>query len=186
MKLYIKYMVSLRCKMTVQAALQQLGLLYTFIDLGIVELVEEISYSQREALKEILLQSELELMDDKKSLLIEKMTAVVIEMIHHNEQLPKVNYSEYISQKVGDDYTYLSNLFPEVKGTTLQQFIIFHKIERVKELILYDELTLTEIAYRLRYSSRSHLSNQFKKVTGLSPSFYKQIKYKRKANLEHL
>ena len=107
-------------------------------------------------------------------------------MIHYSEELPKENYSVYISERLGYDYTYLANTFSEVKGITIQQFIITHKIEKVKELLLYDELNLTEISYKLNYSSVAHLSNQFKKITGLSPSFYKQLKKKRKQNLENL
>ncbi len=125
-------------------------------------------------------------MDDKKSILIERIKSVIIEMIHYSEELPKVNYSDYISEKLGYDYTYLANTFSEVKGMTIQQFIIFHKIEKVKELLLYDELNLTEIAYKLHYSSVAHLSNQFKKITGLTPSYYKQLKEKRKENLENI
>jgi len=132
------------------------------------------------------LKSGLDLLDDKKSILIEKIKTLIIEMIHYSEELPAVNYSDYISEKLGYDYTYLSNIFTEVKGTTIQQFIIIHKIEKVKELLLYDELNLTQIAYKLHYSSVGHLSNQFKKVTGLSPSFYKQTKHKRNTNLENL
>jgi len=107
-------------------------------------------------------------------------------MIHYSDELPNVNYSEYISEKLNLDYTYLSNLFSEVKGITLQQYIIINKIEKVKELLLYDELNLTEISYKLHYSSVAHLSNQFKKITGVSPSFYKQLKRKRQANLENM
>jgi AraC-like DNA-binding protein len=128
----------------------------------------------------------LELLDDKRSILIEKIKNVITELIHYSDELPRVNYSDYISEKLGYDYTYLSNIFSEVKGTTIQQFIIINKIERVKELLLYDELNLTEIAYKLHYSSVAHLSNQFKKITGLSPSFFKQLKQKRKGNLENL
>lgn len=128
----------------------------------------------------------LELLDDKKNILIERIKAVIVEMIHYSEELPKINYSDHISEKLNHDYTYLSNTFSEVKGITIQQYIIFHKIERVKELLLYDELTLTEIAYRMQYSSVAHLSNQFKKVTGLTPSYCKQLKHKRKGNLENL
>jgi AraC-like DNA-binding protein len=109
---------------------------------------------------------------------------VIIEMIHYSDELPKVNYSEYISEKLGYDYTYLANMFSEVQGITIQQFIIIHKIERVKELLLYDQLNLTEISYALHYSSVAHLSNQFKKITGLTPSFYKKLKQKRDSNLE--
>lgn len=179
-------MVSLRCKMMVQEELKRLGLKYIVVDLGVAEVFEDITENQRQQLKENLLKSGLELLDDKKSILIEKIKTVIIEMVHYSEELPKQNYSEYISYKLGYDYTYLSNTFSEVKGITIQQFIIMHKIERVKELLLYDELSLTEISYRLNYSSVAHLSNQFKKITGLSPSFYKQLKQKRKGNLENL
>jgi AraC-like DNA-binding protein len=184
--LYIKYMVSLRCKMMVKEELKKLGLHYVVIDLGVVEILEEMTDEQRRQLKENLLKSGLELLDDKKNILIEKIKNVITEMIHYSDELPKVNYSDYISEKLGYDYTYLANIFSEVKGITIQQFIIIHKIERVKELLLYDELSLTEISHNLHYSSVAHLSNQFKKVTGLSPSFYKQLKEKRKSNLENM
>ncbi len=186
MMLYIKYMVSLRCKMVVKEELKKLGLHYVVIELGSVEVLENITPDQRLKLKDSLLKSGLELLDDKKSILIEKIKAVIIEMIHYSDELPKVNYSDYISEKLSYDYTYLANMFSEVKGITIQQFIIIHKIEKVKELLLYDELNLTEIAYKLHYSSVAHLSNQFKKITGLSPSFYKQLKQKRFANLENV
>ncbi len=186
MRLYIKYMVSLRCKMVVKEELKNLGLHYVIVELGMVDILEDITREQQELLKENLLQSGLELLDDAKSILIEKIKNVIIEMVHYNDELPKVNYSDYISEKLSYDYTYLANTFSEVKGITIQQFIIIHKIERVKELLLYDELSLTEISYKLNYSSVAHLSNQFKKITGLSPSFYKQLKQKRKENLENL
>lgn len=186
LKLYIKYMVSLRCKMIVKEELNKLGLRYVNVDLGVVDVMEDFSSSQREQLKLNLLKSGLELLNDKKSILIEKIKNVITEMIHYSDELPKINYSDFISEKLNYDYTYLSNIFSEVKGITIQQFIIIHKIEKVKELLLYDELTLTEIAYQLHYSSVSHLSKQFKKVTGLSPTFYKQLKQKRKGNLENM
>ena len=186
MKLYIKYMVSLRCKLLVKEELHTLGIPYAAIDLGVVELQEDISDHQREQLKTSLLRSGLELLDDKRSILIEKIKNVIIEMIHYSDELPKVNYSDYISEKLNYDYTYLSNIFAEVKGITIQQFIIINKIERVKELLLYDQLNLTEISYKLHYSSVAHLSNQFKKVTGISPSFFKKLKKKRNENLENM
>ena len=186
MKLYIKYMVSLRCKMVVKEALHLLGLHYVSIDLGVIDLKEDITDQQRNLLKENLIKSGLELRDDKKSILIEKIRNVIIEMIHYADELPEINYSEYISDKLGYDYTYLANLFSEVKGVTIQHFIILHKIEKIKELLLYDELTLTEISYKLNYSSVAHLSNQFKKITGLAPSYYKQLKLKRNSNLENM
>jgi len=186
MKLYIKYMVSLRCKMIVKEALEHLGLHDTALDLGLVEILEEITPEQRQLLKATLGRSGLELLDDKKSILIDKIKTVIIEMIHYSEDLPTVNYSDYISEKLDYDYTYLSNIFSEVKGITIQHFIIMHKIEKVKELLLYDEMNLSEISYKLHYSSVSHLSNQFKKITGLSPSFFKKLRQKRTANLEDL
>ncbi len=186
MKLYIKYMVSLRCKMMVKEELQKLGLHYVVVDLGMVEVLEDITKEQRRKLSVNLLKSGLELLENKRSILIEKIKTVITEMIHYSAELPKVNYSEYISKKLGYDYTYLANTFSEVKGITIQQFIILHKIEKVKELILYDELNLSEIAYRLHYSSPAHLSNQFKKITGLTPSFYKKLKQKRNKNLENM
>ena len=176
MKLYIKYMVSQRCKMMVIDELNKVGVQYTAVDLGMVETFQDLSVQQRSLLRENLLKSGLELLDDKKSILIERIKNLIVEMVHYSDQLPNLNYSEYISNKLQYDYTYLSNIFSEVKGTTIQQFIIIHKIERVKELLLYDELNLTEIAYKLQYSSVAHLSNQFKKVTGLSPSFFKKLK----------
>jgi AraC-like DNA-binding protein len=179
-------MVSLRCKLLVKEELQRLGLHLVVLELGMVEILEQITSEQQEQLRKRLLHAGLELMDDKKSILIERIKNLIIEMIHYSQQLPKVNYSDYLGQTLGYDYTYLSNVFSEVKGITIQQFIIIHKIERVKELLLYNELTLTEISYRLHYSSVAHLSNQFKKVTGLSPSFYKKLKQKRKKNLENL
>lgn len=179
-------MVSLRCKMMVKEELKKLGLRYVVVELGMVEILEDITEEQRILLKENLYKSGLELLDDKKSILIEKIKNVITEMIHYSDELPTNNFSEFISGKLNYDYTYLSNIFSEVKGITIQQFIIIHKIERVKELLLYDELNLTEISYKLHYSSVAHLSNQFKKVTGLSPSFYKQLKHKRKGNLENM
>lgn len=186
MRLYIKYMVSLRCIMMVKDELKSLGLRYIAVELGTVDILEDITQQQHDELKKNLLRSGLELLDDKRAILIEKIKSVIIEMIHYADELPKENYSDYISQKLNYDYTYLANIFSEVKGITIQQFIIIHKIEKVKELLLYDELNLTEISYKMHYSSVAHLSNQFKKVTGLSPSFYKQLKQKRNENLENL
>lgn len=184
MKLYVKYMVSLRCKMVVKEELKKLGLHYVIVDLGVIEIMENISTAQRLELKQNLKKSGLELLDDKNSMLIENIKNVIIEMIHYTDEVPKVNYSDYLSEIIGYDYTYLSNVFSEVKGITIQQFIILHKIERVKELLIYDELNLTEISYKLHYSSVAHLSNQFKRITGHTPTFYRNLKNKRKQNLE--
>ena len=186
MKLFIKYMVSLRCKMLVKEELKKLGLHFIVVDLGEIEVMETITPEIREQLKSALLASGLELMDDKRAILIERIKNVITEMIHFADELPVTNYSDFISEKLQYDYTYLSNIFSEVKGVTIQQFIIFHKIERVKELMLYDELNLTEISYKLNYSSVAHLSNQFKKVTGLSPSHFKQLKDKKRIPIEEI
>lgn len=185
-KIYIKYMVSLRCKLLVQEELKNMGIKYFVVDLGVVELFESLNDTERDQLSQQLKKSGLELMDDKKSILIERIKNIVVQLIHYTDNLPKVNYSEFISEKLGYDYTYLANIFSEVKGITIQQFIILHKIEKVKELLLYDELNLTEISYKLHYSSVAHLSNQFKKITGLTPTFYKQMNNKRKKSLEDI
>jgi AraC-like DNA-binding protein len=179
-------MVSLRCKSVVKQELHKIGLHCVNVDLGTIEIRESITDVQRELLRKNLMATGLVLLDDKRKILIAKIKAVIIEMIHYTDELPKVNYSDYISEKLGYDYTYLANTFSEVKGLTIQQFIIINKIERVKELLLYEELNLTEISYKLHYSSVAHLSNQFKKITGLSPSYYKSLKKKRFENLEDL
>lgn len=186
LKLYIKYMVSTRCKLAVKEELKKMGLHFIVVDLGEVEIMENITIDQREELKIGLLESGLELMDNKRAVLIEKIINVITEMIHHTDELPVMNYSNHISEKLQYDYTYLSNLFSEVKGITIQQYIIINKIERAKELLLYDELNLTEISYKLHYSSVAHLSNQFKKVTGLSPSQFKQFRNRKRNTIEEL
>jgi len=177
-------MVSIRCKMMVKSELDKLGLEYGAIDLGEVEVKEPLAEEKYKQLKLALLKSGLELMDDKKAILIEKIKLVIIEMVHYADEVPKFKNSEYLSEKLNHDYTYLSNLFSEVTGITIEQFIIAHKIEKVKELLLYDELNLTEISYKLNYSSVAHLSNQFKKVTGLTPTFFKQLKQKKRITLD--
>lgn len=179
-------MVSLRCKMMVKEELRKLGLHYVIVELGMVEILEDITETQRTQLGDNLLKSGLELLNDKRAILIDRIKGVIIEMIHYSDELPAVNYSDYISEKLHHDYTYLSNIFSEVKGITIQQYIIIHKIEKVKELLLYDELNLTQISYKLNYSSVAHLSNQFKKVTGLSPSYFKKLKQKRTDTLENI
>jgi AraC-like DNA-binding protein len=186
MKLFIKYMVSLRCKMTVKAELKKLGLHYILVDLGEVEIMENMSAEQHHQLKSALLTSGLELMDDKKAILVEKTKNIIIDMIHYSDEVPRMKKSVFISQKLNYDYTYISNLFAEATGITIEHFIIAHKIERAKELIIYNELNLSEIADKLNYSSVAHLSNQFKKVTGLTPSFFKSLKHKKRQNLENI
>ncbi len=184
MKIYIKYMVSNRCKMAVKEELKKLGLHYVILGLGEVEILEDISAVQREQLKTALKKSGLEFLEGKKAILIERIKNVIIEMVHYRDAPLQVNFSDFLSEKLQHDYTYLSNLFSEVVGTTIEHFIIAHKIERVKGLIVYDELNLTEISYLLNYSSVAHLSNQFKKVTGLTPTHFKKLKQKRLVGLE--
>jgi AraC-like DNA-binding protein len=177
-------MVSARCKMAVKAELKKLGLHFVFVELGEVEIMENISGEQREQLKIALLHSGLELMDDKKAILIDKIKALIVEVVYHTDELVKINFSRFLSEKLNHEYTYLANLFSEIQGSTIEQVIIAHKIERIKELIIYGELSITEIANRLNYSSVAHLSNQFKKMTGLTPSHFKQLKEKRENPIE--
>ena len=179
-------MVSNRCKMVVKEELHKLGLFYIIVDMGVVDIMDDISDEMHEQIRVALHLSGLELMDDKKSVLIEKIKKVIIDMVHYDCELPKINFSDFLSSKLNYDYTYMANMFSEVQGTTIEQCIIAHKIERVKELIMYDELNLTEIAWKMQYSSVSHLSNQFKKVTGLTPSHFKNMKDKRRIPLEEI
>lgn len=179
-------MVSNRCKMMVKEELKKLNLHFMVVDLGEVDVMEDITEEQREQLQQALIESGLELMDDKKAILIEKIKNVVIEMVHHSDEVFKTNFSEHLSEKLNHDYTYLANLFSEVQGTTIAQFLISHKVERIKELIIYDELNISEIAWKMNYSSVAHLSNQFKKVTGLTPSHFKQLKDKRRSPIEDI
>jgi AraC-like DNA-binding protein len=180
-------MVSLRCKMAVKEELDKLKLKHTSIELGEVNLKKDITGDDREYLRKGLLKKGLELIDDKKSQLIEKTKTIIIELIHYSEENPKINYSDYISEKLDYNYNHLSSLFSEVTGTTIVNYIIINKIERVKELLLYDELTLTEISLLMEYSSVAHLSHQFKKITGLTPTYFKKMKqYKKRIMLEEL
>jgi AraC-like DNA-binding protein len=186
LKLYIKYMVSTRCKMVVKEELKKLGLHFMVVELGEVEIMETLSDEQRDALKSGLLSAGLELMDDKRAILIEKIKNTIIEMVHHTEEPIKINFSDYLSEKLNHDYTYLSNIFSLVQGTTIEQFVIAHKIERIKELIIYDELNITEIAWKMNYCSVAHMSNQFKKMTGLSPSHFKKLKTMRRNPIDEI
>lgn len=179
-------MVSLRCKTLVRKELEELGINYAYVGLGTVETLEDLPKEQRTRFNEKLLKSGLELLDDGRSILIERIKNAVIEMVHYNDEIPKTKYSTYLAEKLNHDYTYLASTFSEVTGMTLQHYIINHKVEKVKESLLYDNLSLTEIANKLQYSSASHLSFQFKKMTGLAPSYYKKLKIKRSLNREDL
>jgi len=186
LKLFIRNMVCLRCKMAVKEELTKLGLHLVSIELGEAEITEKISIAQHDQLNIALMRSGLELMDDKKSVLIQQIKTVIIELVHTSKEPLLIKFSEFLSQKLNHDYTYLANLFSEVQGSTIEKFYITHKIERVKELLIYDELNLTEIAHLMNYSSVSHLSAQFKKVTGLTPTHFKQLKIKRRSLLENI
>ena len=179
-------MVSNRCKMVVKEALKELGLHFVMVNLGEVEIMEKITEQQRDTLKDTLFSAGLELIDDKRSILIEKIKNTIIEIVHHSEEMIKVSFSVYLSEKLHHDYTYMANLFSEFQGTTIEQFIILHKVEKIKELLIYGELNITEIAYKMNYSSNAHLSSQFKKVTGLTPSRFKQLKEKRRKPIEDI
>ena len=177
-------MVSTRCKMLVKAELENMGLRYTKVELGEAIIEEDLSLEKWEELNTALKRSGIELMDDKKSILIEKIKKVVIETVHYSEEKLESNFSDYLSKQLKHDYTYLANLFSESQGITIEHYLISHKIERVKELLMYDELNITEIAWKMHYSSVAHLSNQFKKITGLTPSYFKKLKDRRRDTLE--
>lgn len=176
-------MVCIRCQMVVKAELEKLDLKYTQVRIGEVDLVGDVKPEQLEQLNVGLKKAGLGLMDDKKSILVEKTRSAIIELVHYSEDQIKVNLPDFLSEKLNYNYTYLANLFSEVKGITIEKFYLTHKIERVKELIVYDELNLSEIAYRMNYSSVAHLSNQFKKFTGLTPTHFKMLKAKRRDTL---
>jgi len=175
-------MVSIRCKMLVKSELDKLGLNYTRVELGEAEIEEDISLKQWHELNTTLKKSGIELIDDKKSILIEKIKMVIVDLVHHSKEPLEMNFSKYLSQKLKADYASLASLFSESQGITIEQFLIIHKIERIKELLIYDQLNITEIAWQMGYSSSAHLSSQFKKITGLTPSFFKKIKIRRIEN----
>ncbi len=186
LKLFIKNMVCIRCQMVVKSGLEKLGILYKHVKIGEAEIIGEIQPQQMEQLKSELLNAGLLLMDNKKSILVERIKCTIIELVHFDEDQIKVNLSDYLSEKLNYNYTYLANLFSEVKGITIEKFYLTHKIEKVKEMIVYDELNLTEIAYRMHFSSVAHLSNQFKKFTGVTPSQFKNLKNRPRESLENV
>jgi len=174
MKLFIKNMISLNAKTRAMAVMKSLGLHPVVADIGEVEIPDNVSSKKYDLLRRALRREDFDVVNNKETILAEKIRYLVIEMIHYSEELPEINFSDYISTKLHLDYTYLSRCFSKINDITIQQFIIAQKIERVKQLLLYNDLTLSEIAWRLQYSSTSHLSSQFKKVTGLTPSLYKK------------
>ena len=179
-------MVCIRCKMAVKDELQKLGFHPVIVELGEADITEELDEGELELVRAGMLKYGLELMEDKKSVLIQKIKNIIVELVHYSEEPLVVNLSEYLHTKLNHSYTYLANLFSLVQGTTIEKYFISHKIERVKELLVYNELSLSEIAYLMHYSSVAHLSAQFKKVTGLTPSHFKQLREKRRKMLEEL
>jgi len=170
----------------VKSIVEDLGLQLVSIDVGEIEVEDVLSDQQYQKLRATLEQNDFELIAGKENILTEKIKSVIIEMIHYSDELPVIKYSSYISSKLKTNYTYLSKIFSKVKNVTIEHFIILHKIERVKQLLLYTELTLSEIAWKLHYSSTAHLSAQFKKITGITPSLFKKLKYNELAPLESL
>jgi len=179
-------MVSTRCKIAVKEVFRNLGLVYGNVELGEVELAEILSDDMLDELKISLLNIGFELIEDRRAILIERIKNIVIDMVHHSDKPIKVNFSDYLSEKLKYDYTYMANVFSEVQGISIEQFIISHKVERIKEFIIYDELNMTEIAFKMNYSSVAHLSGQFKKVTGLTPSYFKKLKMRRLEPIENI
>jgi AraC-like DNA-binding protein len=186
MKLFIQNMVSLRCKLFVKSELEKLGVSFSKIELGEVNIIGIISAEKVEKLKIALHEAGLELIDQPNSVCIEKLKNIIIEMVHYAEELPRVKNSDYISEKMNMNYCTLSILFSQTKGITIEHYIILHKVEKIKELLLYDNLNINQIAYKMNYSSAAHLSNQFKKITGLSPSFFKTLKQNKRRCLEEI
>jgi len=186
MKIFIQNMVSLRCKLMVKSKFDKLKLGYKTIELGEVELQKPISKANRQKLQIELQESGLELMDDKQAILIEKICNIIVEKIHYTEEFQSMNFSTFLAEKMHQDYHKLAEIFSKTKGVTIEHFMILHKVERIKELIMYDELNISEISYKMHYSSVAHMSKQFKQITGLTPSFFKSLPKKKRSNLEDL
>ncbi len=186
MKAFIKNMTTVPTQKQVKSIVENLGLQLVSIDIGEIEIGEMLSDQQYHQLKERLDQNDFELISGKENIVTEKIKNVIIEMIHYSDEMPVIKYSSYISSKLKTNYTYLSKIFSKVKNVTIEHFIILHKIERVKQLLLYNDLTLSEIAWKLHYSSTAHLSSQFKKITGITPSLFKKAEYKNLVPLENL
>lgn len=179
-------MVCSRCKMVVKAQLESQGLHPLSVNLGEVEIEGNLSKDQLSQLNTSLKALGFELIDNKKSRTIEKIKNIIISLVHHSDNNINTNLSAFITSKIHQDYNYLSNLFSEVEGTTIEKYFINQRIEKVKELLVYNELTLSEIADKAGYSSVSYLSNQFKKVTGFTPSYFKSLKEHKRRNIEDL
>lgn len=186
MRLYIRNMVCNRCIAVVKSEFINSGVEPLAVIMGEVEVAKALNVTERDLINSKLITHGFELIDDKKSKVIEKIKTTIINRIHYMNDKPKINFSEVIVDKLNRDYTYLTNLFSEIEGITIEQFVILQKIEKVKELLVYDEMSLSEIADELGYSSVAHLSNQFKKVTGLTPSYFKSVKDKKRKSLDNV
>jgi AraC-like DNA-binding protein len=184
MKLYIKNMVCNRCKTTVKAELDKIGVQYDAVELGEVNTKKKITLLQRTRLFNALKLSGFELIDDQKYALIEKLKKVIVDLEHHTDEDLKTSFSDYISLSVNDNFISLNTLFAEIEGITIEKYIIKHKIERVKELLVYNDLTLAEIAFKMHYSNVAQLSSQFKRITGLTPSHFRELRHTMNTNPE--
>ncbi len=186
MKIYIKNMACESCKLVVKEALKELDIIPVKVDLGEIETKEDMTDDEKLKLNSKIKKAGLELLEKKQGVLIEKIRKVMIEYVYKSDEKPNVKFSVLLSEKLNHSYTYLANFFSEVEATTIEQYIIALKIERIKELIIFGEHTFSEIAYKLHYSSIAHLSSQFKKVTGLTPSHFKALKEKRRITIQNI
>ena len=186
MKIYVKNMACESCKVVVKEALEELDIKPVKVELGEIETKEEISDEDKLKLNKIIKKVGLELLEKKQGILVEKIRQVIIDYVYNTEDKPTIKFSAILSSELNHSYTYLANFFSEIEATTIEQYMIGLKIERIKELIIYGELNMTEIAWKMNYSSVAHLSNQFKKVTGLTPSHFKQMKDKRRSPIEEI
>lgn len=186
MKVYVKNMACESCKIVVKEALEELNLSPVHVDLGEIEIKEALSNKEKIQLNGIIRKAGLELLEHKQGILIEKIRKVIVSYVYQSDDKPTIKFSVLLSKKLNHSYSYLANFFSEVEATTIEQYIISLKIERIKELIIFGEDNLTEIAYKLHYSSVAHLSNQFKKETGLTPSHFKALKEKRRITIQSI
>ena len=186
MKIYIKNMACESCKVVVKNALEQLDLACVKIELGEIETLEDITDNQKQKLNVIIKKAGLELLEKKQGVLIEKIRKIIVDHVYGNEEKPSKKFSVLLSEQLGYSYAYLANFFSEVEATTIEQYLIALKIERIKELIILEELSFSQIANKLHYSSIAHFSHQFKKVTGLTPSHFKKLKEKRRSTIQQL
>ncbi len=186
MKIYVKNMACESCKIFVKESLDELGIPTVKVGLGEIETKNDVSNEDKLKLNTKIKKAGLELLEKKNGALVEKIRAALVDYVYKSDDLPNMKFSNLLSEKLNHDYGYLANFFSEVEATTIEQFVIALKIERAKELILFDELSLTQISYKLKYSSVAHLSNQFKKITGLSPSHFKKLKEKRRITIQEL